>query len=160
MTFWQSLDTVSGLAGSFEPHIDSDADGKLEVRQWQKMKAETGDETKEEFERERRWKGMKLRGGGEKAQCQHSCELMNLSAHCGLYWTEPTQLKTHWTHCTNPHYYSPHWASPFTSSIDWLIYWVNDYLNDMYCADKIILLVKCFTKSGKHKTDDSNFIYF
>lgn len=48
------------------------------------------------FERGGGWKGMKLRGGGEKAVCQHSCEPMNLCAHCGLYWPEPTQLKTHY----------------------------------------------------------------
>lgn len=110
---------------------DSGTDGNSEGRQWHRMKAETGDGTKEKFERRRGWKGMKVRGGGETAQRQHSCELMNLSTHCGLYWTKPTQLKTHWTHCINPHYYSPHWASPFTVSdwlTDWLVHWLFKWL--------------------------------
>lgn len=36
---------------------------------------------------------MRVRGGGETAQLQHSCELMNLSAHCGLCRAEPTLLQ-------------------------------------------------------------------
>lgn len=39
------------------------------------------------------------------------------------YWSEPTLLKTHWTHCTDPHDYSLHWASPFIVN-DSLIIWM------------------------------------
>lgn len=122
-----------------------------EGRQWQRMKAESGEETKGKSDRRRGWKGMKLRGGGRwKDECQNSCELMNLCAHCGLYWTKPTQLKSHWAHCTHPRYYRPHLALSFILSdtqmhrlagIDspvWPITWSVTY---MRCS-----VDKCFLK--------------
>lgn len=112
---------------------DSNTDGNWEGRPWQKMKA---DETKQR--RRRGWKGMKVRGGGEEAQRQHSCELMNLSAHCGLYWTKPT-LNTLYKPTLLQS--SPHHSH---STIDWLIYRFTDHSNHMHWLIFMICMIHSF----------------
>lgn len=115
---------VPGLSpGTFEQHIWQQHRWKIRRRQWQQMKAERGNKQRsslkeEENEKEWKWEEEEERRPSANIHVNWWTSLPTVD-----YWSEPTLLKTHWTHCTDPHDYSLHWASPFIVN-DSLIIWM------------------------------------